>query len=276
MSKSVSLESIKINRFDPSVMEKRRVSGSPPTCIFIGKRGTGKSTLIADIMFFMRAIPFGMIISGTEEGTGFYKNYFPDLFIHSEYQTELVESLVNRQRRVLKEVQKADPQSTKPDPHSFLLLDDLMYDKSITNEKIIRQLFFNGRHLKILFLLSLQYCMSIRPELRSNVDYLFILRENNIDNQKKMWKSYFGMFEKFTDFQQTFMSCTENYECIVLDNTSKSNKIEDCVFWYKATPNRKYKLGSLSLWKFAASQQTQDNNQEPETSAKKKKIIIRK
>ena len=43
-------------------------------------------------------------------------------------------------------------------------------------------------------------------------------------------------------------SCTENYECLVLDNTSKSNKIEDCVFWYKGENHEDYKLGSNQFW----------------------------
>ena len=46
-------------------------------------------------------------------------------------------------------------------------------------------------------------------------------------------------------------SCTENYECLVLDNTSKSNKIEDVVFWYKArifTPGD-FRIGNDQYWK---------------------------
>jgi len=31
-------------------------------------------------------------------------------------------------------------------------------------------------------------------------------------------------------FCKVMDACTENYECLVLDNTSKSNKIEDCCF----------------------------------------------
>ena len=28
--------------------------------------------------------------------------------------------------------------------------------------------------------------------------------------------------------------CTENYECLVISNNAKSNKLEDQIFWYKA------------------------------------------
>jgi hypothetical protein len=45
-------------------------------------------------------------------------------------------------------------------------------------------------------------------------------------------------------------ACTEGYDALVLDNTSRSNKIEDCVFWYKAKPDRQFKIGDPSIWKF--------------------------
>jgi hypothetical protein len=43
-------------------------------------------------------------------------------------------------------------------------------------------------------------------------------------------------------------ACTENYECLVLDNTSKSNKITDCVFWYKAPIRRGFRVGAPIFW----------------------------
>ena len=47
-------------------------------------------------------------------------------------------------------------------------------------------------------------------------------------------------------------SCTEDYECLVLDNTKTSNKIEDCVYWYKAPIRRNFRIGSQRLWDYHA------------------------
>jgi hypothetical protein len=96
----------------------------------------------------------------------------------------------------------------------------------------------------------MQYCMDLSPDLRANVDYVFILRENVIQNREKLYKSFFGIFPTFEMFNQVMTSCTENYECLVLDNTSKSNKIQDCVFWYKAKPRENFKIGSPQIWNF--------------------------
>jgi len=43
--------------------------------------------------------------------------------------------------------------------------------------------------------------------------------------------------------------CTQNYECLVINNTTQSNKLEDIVFWYKADANLpNFRLGSPEIW----------------------------
>jgi len=94
----------------------------------------------------------------------------------------------------------------------------------------------------------MQYVMDLPPALRANVDYVFILRENIIQNREKLYKSFFGIFPSFDMFCKVMDACTENYECLVLDNTVKSNKITDCVFWYKAKIRNGFRVGSPQLW----------------------------
>ena len=76
--------------------------------------------------------------------------------------------------------------------------------------------------------------MAMPPEARTNIDYVFALRENVKTNQKKLYEYFFGVFPKFSQFQEVFDQYTNNYECLVLDNTAKSCEIEDCIFWYRA------------------------------------------
>jgi hypothetical protein len=44
---------------------------------------------------------------------------------------------------------------------------------------------------------------------------------------------------------------TENYECLVINNNAKSNKIQDMVFWYKAQEHPPFKLGSKEYWEYS-------------------------
>ena len=75
-------------------------------------------------------------------------------------------------------------------------------------------------------------------------------------------------------------ACTENYECLVLDNTVKSNKIQDCVFWYKATVRKGFKVGSPQLWnmhkKMYNPKHTNQAEQDAKKATKKTKLTITK
>tara|TARA_B100000427_G_C15403579_1_gene548795 strand:- start:131 stop:961 length:831 start_codon:yes stop_codon:yes gene_type:complete len=232
-----------ISRFDPKSIERRRKKGSPPTCIFIGKRGTGKSTLVADILYYIRKIPGGVVMSATEEGNEFFQQHVPDICIFNEYKKEKVSEIVEGQRKAVKE-------NKEKVNDIFLLLDDCMYDKKFLRSPDIRGIFMNGRHWKIMLMITMQYCMDLPPDLRTNVDYVFALRENVISTQKKLYNFFFGIFPEFNQFKQVFENFTEDFECLVLDNTSRSNRIEDCVFWYKAKPNRKFRACDKALWHY--------------------------
>ena len=237
--------SISLSKFKPKSIEARRTTGAgPPTIVFIGKRGTGKSTLVADILYYMRRIKAGVAISATEDGNAYYSKFIPEILIHSEYKPEIIQQVITRQKKVINSDTKT------PDGDVFVLLDDCMYDKRMIRDVNIRGIFMNGRHWRISFMLTMQYCMDLPPDLRSNIDYVFILRENIIQNQEKIYKNFFGIFPHFSVFQDVLNSCTEGYDCLVLDNTSKSNNIQDCVFWYRAKPTRNFKVGTKELWKY--------------------------
>lgn len=250
---------LQLKKFNPASMADDKV------CVFIGKRGTGKSTLITDIMYHKRHIPAGVVMSATEDGNHHYKSFIPDLFIYGDYDREAIERVLDRQKNISTRGQTP--------PGAFLLLDDCMYDRRFMKDTCIRQCFMNGRHWKIFFMLSMQYCMDLSPDLRANVDYVFILRENIVQNREKLYKSFFGIFPNFNTFQKVMDACTENYECLVLDNTSKSNRIEDCVFWYKAAIRKNFRCCAPQLW--ALHKQRYDPNNRRDTSSNQQKGVVK-
>lgn len=231
---------LQLKKFDPSKMADDAVS------VFIAKRRSGKSVLMKDVMYHKRhALSAGIVLSGTEEGNGWYSNpktgFVPNLFVYNDMDLEAIERLIDRQRKLVK--------AGRPNSNCFLIMDDCMHDPKTLKSPIIRQVFLNGRHWKIFTMIAAQYAMDMGPSLRANIDYCFILRENIVANREKLWKQFFGIFPTLDAFSRTMDVCTENYECLVLDNTVKSNKIEDCVFWYRARcPTPKFRMGSPQFW----------------------------
>jgi hypothetical protein len=238
-----------IKRFDMKKIPQDAV------VIFIGRRRTGKSTLVRDLLFHHQDMPLGTVISGTEESNSFYGKMIPPLFIHNEFTPLVLDNFVKRQKMIMGKIQtdlKAQVRS-KLDPRSFMILDDCMYDDSWTHDKNIRYLFMNGRWLKAFFIITMQYPLGIQPALRTNVDYVFILREPYLNNRKRIFDNYASAFPSFEFFCQIMDQCTQNYECIVIDNTSQSAKLEDCVFWYKADTHGDFRIGAPQFWQHSAS-----------------------
>ena len=237
-----------LNRFDMSDLKDDKV------VVLIGKRETGKSFLCKDILYHHQGIPVGQVISGTEAANSFYGEMVPKLFIHDEYQPAIIQNILKRQRMMIDKCKECPTE----DPRAFLVLDDCLYDSSWTKDKNVRSLFMNGRHFKILFMITMQYALGIPPNLRTNIDYIFILRENYVSNRKRLYEHYAGMFPNFEMFCQVMDQCTENYECLVIHNNAKSNKLTDQVFWYKAEPRENVRLGSQKFWEYDEEWRTKE------------------
>jgi hypothetical protein len=236
---------IKLKKFDIEHMSDDCVIA------MLGKRRSGKSQLMKDIMYRKQHMPVGTVISPTEPSNEFFCDFIPPIFIHEDYHPNIVDRFVTRQRNMVAKMKSEYNQTggSSIDPRGFLILDDCLYNNSWTREKSMRYIFQNGRHAKILFIFSMQYPMGVTPDMRTNIDYAFIFRENNVKNRQRIYENYAGVFPTFDIFCQVLDQCTENYECLVIDNTSRSNKLEDNVFWYKAEfPLPSFKLGRPEFW----------------------------
>ena len=233
-----------LKKFDISKITSDKV------CVFIGKRETGKSFLVKDLLYYHKDLPIGTVISGTEAANTFYGDMVPSLFIHDEYTPEVIANTLKRQKIVIKKINKdvACYGKSNIDPRAFLILDDCLYDQSWIRDSNIRTLFMNGGHYKILFIITMQYALGVPPNLRTNIDYVFILRENYVSNRKRLYEHYAGMFPTFEIFCQVMDQCTEDFNCLVINNNAKSNKLEDQVFWYKADPHPEFKIGRPEFW----------------------------
>ena len=260
---------VQLKKLDPKSIPDNAV------CLFVGKRGTGKTTCLKDVLYHHRHVQAGVCMSATEECNEFWKGCIPDTFIFNEYDPVVTRKLIKRQR-------KARQAGVNPKP-VFFIAEDVLYDKRLSHDMNVRGIFMNGRHWNILFLITMQYVLDIPPGMRSNVDFIFAFREHVMASKEKLWKSFFGIFPTYEMFDQVFNACTEGYDCLVLDNTRKTNKIEECVFWYKAEQHGDFKAGSKEYWAFhvmnyspKSGVESSDDEDGPESSSRRRRHIVQK
>lgn len=186
-----------------------------------------------------------MVLAPTDRMTEFYTKFIPSVFVHYEYKSELLTNLFLRQTCLSDKNKERVTQGKKPiDTRAFLIMDDCLSSKGEwAKDPNIAEIFYNGRHRKILFLLSMQFPLALKPELRGNFDYIFLLSEDFISNQKRLYDHYAGMFPSFEIFRKVFTEVTDNFGVMVINNKSRSKLIQDKVFWYRAADPGSFLLG---------------------------------
>lgn len=221
--------------------------------VIIAKRNSGKSFLVKDIMNSKRDIPVGKVVSCTDHLANFYNQFIPPMFINKEYEPEILDKIFERQDKAIRH--------NWPNQSCFLIFDDTLSDAGAwKNDKRIKRIFYEGRWFKIFFILTMQEPMGIPGNLRGNIDFTFILRTPSASHRKKIYENYAGMFPNLETFEKVLDACTENYSCLVIDNTTRSNNLNDQVFYYKAEPHPDLRMCSQEIWEESHAKYDSGNN----------------
>lgn len=226
--------------------------GSNPAICIIAKRGSGKSTVVKCILSQFHNIPGGIIIAPTDKMNVFYGKFFPETYIHYEYDSDVIQNVLRRQELIKMKYNKKKEEGKVFDPRAFIIMDDcLSSNMSWKKDPAIREIFYNGRHCKLIYILTMQFPLGIGPELRGNFDYIFLLAEDFLNNQKRLYEHYAGMFPNFDSFRQVFMDLTSNYGAMVIANKGAKASFLEKIFWYRANKYEQItKIGCRQFNKF--------------------------
>lgn len=141
------MTSLDLKKFDMRSIVFDKNENKGPVIILIGRRETGKSYIVKDLLFHHQNIPIGTVISGTEMANPFFSKIVPRLFIHDEFNSVIIENILKRQRTVLQQMMQEKEKFNRStmDPRTFVILDDCLYDDRWTRDRLMRLLFMNGK-----------------------------------------------------------------------------------------------------------------------------------
>ena len=77
---------VTLSKFSMKEISFKAHEAKGPVIVMIGRRDTGKSFLVRDLLFHHQEIPIGTVIAGTEEGNGFYGTMVPKIIYPSRVQ----------------------------------------------------------------------------------------------------------------------------------------------------------------------------------------------
>jgi len=217
--------------------------------IVIGKRNSGKTTLVKDIVNALsRSVPLFIAMSRTEPTNGTYKEMMPDICVYDDVDLNKFTEIRERQQKLIQLVEKDKRKYKDMNTNIGLILDDCVDDADWTKDTSVRFFTTNGRWLHLTFIIATQVAKALTPPMRANADYIFVSQMNNFAELKKIREEFLGMIKHKQDFDYIFKTYTSNYKYLVIDNVTQDPGIDKKLFWYKADPTLKPKLCDDCYW----------------------------
>lgn len=212
------MQSYIIKKFELSSMT------TSPLILIIGKRESGKSFLIKNIMHHLfTSVSGGMVVDPKMDRSNFYQSFFPNLFVHKDFSNEK-----------LTEITKNSEDFYKTKTKNILVLDDCFSDAN--KPTLTRDLALMHNSAIITCIMSFQDLPRFYPETSVNFDYVFLFGSETEHTKKSYWNK-FASFIEYSVFNRIFDGCTTYNRVMVINQRANSNNVEDIIFWYKATDN---------------------------------------
>jgi len=219
--------------------------------IVIGKRNSGKSTLVKDILSRVsQSVPLFIAMSRTEPTNHFYRDMMPDVCVFDDVNLGKFADIKERQKGLIKLAQSGKNRKYRGiNTNIGLVLDDCIDDTEWTKDNNVKFFTANGRWLHLMFIIATQFAKALTPPMRANADYIFISQMNNFDELRKIRNEFMGMIKHKQDFDYIFKTYTSNWKYIVIDNVTQDPGLQNKIFWYKAPdPDVKPKLCDPCYW----------------------------
>jgi hypothetical protein len=230
---------LRLKRFDVDAMKPFTIS------ILQGRRMTGKSCLLRDLLYHLREhSEICLCMSPSESACEFFRSITPPELVHDSLSLPILEKLLENQRDTAKRGRRVRSVT--------VVLDDCTSDASLLRSPVMQDIFKNGRHQKLSLILTSQFPTDLCPSLRSQIDYAFCLRDPLMANKKRIHAMLASTIENFRDFAQVFDTVTANYGVFVVDNTCVDGDVASSTFWYRSSLKLPpYKMSQPIYYKLA-------------------------
>lgn len=217
---------------------------SDSSILIIGHINTGKTILVNDILYQHRDIPLGSVATVGERNRDFYLNRMPELLVHDDNYEKLCKSTLVRQKRIISKIKE---NKIKADPRLFFVLENCFYDSQFSKNKYLKPFFQNNKSFHILFILTMNYAIGVKPALRENLDFIIIFDERLERNRKQLYIQHFGeklcSYDEFIKIMKKLEGRGE-YKCLI------KNQMSNKLYFYKAKLHPDLKLCHKQIWDY--------------------------
>ncbi len=227
-------------------------------CIISAVRRSGKTHLLNRIIYEMAPIAKWDMVIVYSETCCFSSDfeYVPDKCKVNGYDPEHLENIIKQQSDNIKDYRaklKKGVPCPRP-PRILIILDDVIGQEGIGNDRHISNLFILGRHLFMSVFYLTQYLNVLKPKIRRNADCLIIFKDPNRENRKIICNTFMSLCndddEMITDYVDGIFR--EPYKCAIVCvyKSQFADSLQEYVYQFKAPAEDPppYKIGSKKFW----------------------------
>ena len=218
----------------------------------IGKKGTGKTTALLNILYHIRHLFWGgYAFVGTTTTAEQLSAHLPTKVIVEGFSKMKLDEIYAKISKLVKEYTKEGYDLRKH--HFVVILDDVCWDKKIMNLPVMRKFHMNCRHIGVTLIVCAQYMMDLGPSLRNQIDYC-IFGKNVVDKEiEKIRENYVPLFDKSrkNEFLKIFKALNVTGRMMVVDTATgnRSTDIQEVIKYFKTTKEvPSFTFGAHEFW----------------------------
>jgi hypothetical protein len=216
---------IYLQTWDPTVLQDKVFS-----MLIFGSRHSGKSELfkyIYGVNKFMFEYDFTVVMSESDDTLDFMSEFIPGNMFIKGFKPNIIEQLMSTSEKFELEGKK----------FKYLLVIDDIVGSDIKNNDYIAKAYAICRHYNISVVLICQRLNAINMTARNNSDILLIGKCRSSQEKETIIKTFLRGFARkdidkkseYKFYNDLLNDNTADYNFVVLDNFSNSNKFEEVI-----------------------------------------------
>lgn len=236
--------------------------GTDWTITVIGKRRSGKTRFILSMMGYALRPHFPRVFVFTKtKCSGEYAKIIPEAYIFDGFKEDVLIVLFQLQKLFKKRQKKGKFHGNM---NLLIILDDCLSD-DIKYKSTIGEVFFEGRHLDICFIISSQDTKGITPACSGNTD-LAVCFNVRSERDKEAVRTKFCDFFKNNDDMEALVNqaCHRQWHFVAYDQHEPSVDPRFTIFCGRAPDPPPFVMGCKGWWKKNMKQLEAIVNENPE------------
>lgn len=221
--------------------------GTDWTIAVMGKRRSGKTRFILSMLGnYMRPFFPRIVVFTKTKCSGEYSKHIPEAYIFEGFDRERLDKLFHMQK-MYKDLRKQG--KFHGNASLLIIIDDCLSD-GFKYQKLVDEVFFEGRHLDICFVISTQDIKGINPACTSNTDLAVVFNVRSERDKEAVRTKFCDFFKNDDDMEALRNQATQKkWHFVAYDQHEPSRDPRFTMFCGRAPDPPPFVMGCKAWWK---------------------------